>query len=142
MAHYESKHGMVSVPAEQLYMSFTDLRVLTQSVPAEYRDSITADYDSLSITAKGFTISVKVVERRPYDLIRIEDDNAPIHFCAALHFVPADGGSDFSIELDAELNFMMKAMIGGRIKDALDKIVDGLVAVSQGRQPEFPSDLG
>ena len=31
---------------------------------------------------------------------------------------------------------MMKAMLGGKIKEGLDKIVDGLVAVSEGRAPE------
>ncbi len=142
-AHYESKHGTVAIPSEQLYMSFTDLRVFTQSLPAEYRDSVTADYDTLHATVKGFTIGVKVAERRPYSLIRLEDDDAPFHFSATAHFDPAGPGStDFWLEVDADLNLVMKAMLGSRIQDALDKAVDGLVAVSQGKQPQFPSDLG
>ena len=64
-AHYESKHGVVALPQEQLYMSFTDLRMLVQNVPAEYRDSVEADYDTIKATVKGFTIAVKVVERSP-----------------------------------------------------------------------------
>ena len=31
---------------------------------------------------------------------------------------------------------MMKALLGGKIKDALDKVVDALVALSEGRMPE------
>ena len=31
---------------------------------------------------------------------------------------------------------MMKVMLGGKIKDALDKVVDGLVAMSEGKIPE------
>ena len=142
-AHYESKHGNVAIPSEQLYMGFTDMRVFTQQIPAEYRDSVTADFDTLHATVKGFTIGVKVVERRPYTLIRLEDDDAPFHFSATAHFDPAGPGcTDFWLEVDADLNLMMKAMLGGRIKDALDKAVDGLVAVSQGKQPQCPSDLG
>ena len=142
-AHYESKHGMVSIPAEQLYMSFTDLRTLAQAVPPAYRDGVTADFDHLQATVQGFTIGVKVAERLPYSIIRLEDDGAPFHFSVTAHFDSVPGGTDFSIEVDADLNFMMKAMLGGRIKDALDKAVDGLVAVSQGKRPEnFPSDLG
>ena len=141
-AHYESKHGIVAVPPEQLYMSFTDLRNLTQSLPEKYRDSVTAEYDSLRATVQGFTISVRVTERRPYSLIRIGDEDSPFHFSVAVHFDPAAGGTDFSIEADADLNLMMKAMLGGRIKDALDKAVDGLVQVSHGHKPDFPSDLG
>ena len=37
---------------------------------------------------------------------------------------------------------MMKALLGNKIKDAMDKAVDGLVSVSMGKQPEFPSDRG
>ncbi|MBQ2162483.1 MAG: hypothetical protein II446_04225, partial [Bacteroidales bacterium] len=59
----------------------------------------------------------------------------------AAHFDPAAGGTDFSIELDADLNLMMKALLGGKIKDALDKAVDGLVTLSQGKKPEFPGEL-
>jgi hypothetical protein len=44
--------------------------------------------------------------------------------------------TDFQIILDADLNFMMKTLLGGKLKDALDKVVDGLVAVSEGRMPE------
>jgi hypothetical protein len=31
---------------------------------------------------------------------------------------------------------MMKTLLGSKLKDALDKVVDGLVAVSEGRMPE------
>ena len=134
-AHYESKHGSVSVPAEQLYMSFTDLSVFTKSLPAEYRDSVTADYDHLKATVKGFTVGVKVAERRPYCLIRLEDDGAPFHFNVIAHF-------DHESYNATDLNFMMKAMLGNKIQEALDKAVDGLVSVSQGKAPQFPSDLG
>jgi hypothetical protein len=44
--------------------------------------------------------------------------------------------TDFQIILDADLNFMMKALLGSKIQDALDKVVDGLVAMSEGRMPE------
>ena len=87
-AHYESKHGIVAIPNEQLYMSFTDLRTLTASVPAEYRDGVTADFDHLKVTVRGFTIAVKVAERLPYTLIRLEDDEAPFHFSVSAHFAP------------------------------------------------------
>jgi hypothetical protein len=140
-AHYESKHGLVAIPAEQLYMGFTDLRNFTGYVPEKYRDAVEADFDTMKFTASGFTIAVKVVERCPYNLIRIEDNDAPFHFSVSLHFDPAAGGTDFFIEVDADLNLMMKAMLGGKIKDGLDKAVDGLVAVSQGQRPDFPKDI-
>jgi hypothetical protein len=39
---------------------------------------------------------------------------------------------------------MLKMMLGGKLKDVLDKIVDGLVDVSNGKMPEGfdPSQYG
>lgn len=138
MAHYESRCGVVSRPQAELYMGFVDMRNFTRMLPAEYQNSVTADYDNLSATVQGFTIGVMVDERRPYDRIRIISSNSPVEFCILLHFDQAADSSktNFSIELDANLNLMMKAMLGGKIKEALDKIVDGLVAASEGRMPE------
>ena len=31
---------------------------------------------------------------------------------------------------------MMKMLLGNKLKDALDKVVDGLAAMSEGRMPE------
>ena len=44
--------------------------------------------------------------------------------------------TDFQIILDADLNFMMKTILGSKLKEGLDKVVDGLVAMSEGRMPE------
>ena len=67
-----------------------------------------------------------------------EDDGAPFKFTLTLHFDPATDPykTDFQICLDADLNFMMKTLLGSKLKDGLDKIVDGLVAMSEGRMPE------
>ena len=129
--HYTSKHGTVGRSQAELFMAFTDLRNFKQMVPADKQVAIEADFDTLTATAQGMSISVKVAERRPYDLIRIEDLGAPFHFAVALQF--DDGGAgrtDFWIEADAELNGIMKLMIGGKVREALDKVVDGLVDAS------------
>ena len=38
--------------------------------------------------------------------------------------------------MEADLNLMMKMMLSGKIKEALDKVVDGLVDASNGKMPE------
>ena len=66
------------------------------------------------------------------------DDGAPFKFHLTLHFDPASDPykTDFQIVVDADLNFMMKTILGGKIKEALDRMVDALVAISEGRIPE------
>lgn len=38
--------------------------------------------------------------------------------------------------MNADLNFMMKMLLGSKLKDALDKAVDSLVDMSNGKYPE------
>lgn len=136
-AEYKSKHGTVSRPPYDLYMAFCDMRHFQQMLPEDKRASVTADFDTLEATVQGFKIGIKVTGRQPYYLINLQDNDAPFHFGISLHFDEADSGkTDFWIEVMADLNLMMKAMLGGKIKDGLDKIVDGLVAVSEGRMPQ------
>ena len=143
MAHYESKHGTVSREQSELYMSFVDLGNFAKMLPPEYKNMVTADYDHLSATIQGFPLEIHIDERRPYDRIRIMSGSSPVEFCILVHFATTGPGkTDFHIELDANLNLMMKAMLGGKIREALDKIVDGLVAASEGRMPEgMPSSF-
>ena len=126
-------------------MAFTDLRNFAQMVPAgQFKAEIEADYDTLSIVVQGFRVSVRVDEREPYRLIRIGSAESPVEFVGVLHFEPSavPGRTDFWIDLDANLNFVMKTMLGGKVQAMLDKMVDSLVDVSEGRMPQMPDNFG
>lgn len=143
-AHYSSKHGIVSRQQGELYMAFTDMRNFVNMLPEDKRQGITADFDTIHANIQGFSVGVRVTRREPYCYIGMQDDGAPFNFGIDLHFdvAPDPLRTEFYIEVTADLNLMMKMMIGGKIKDALDKIVDGLVAVSEGRRPEgMPDDF-
>ena len=142
-AQFNSKHGTVSKSPEELYMAFVDMRNFTAMAPAEYKEKMSADFDNLNITVQGFTIGVQVRRRQPYSLVVIGDNGAPFQFEASFHFDPSPipGKTDFYIEAEANLNLMMKAMLGGKIREALDKLVDGLVMASNGQMPDLTKDL-
>lgn len=124
-------------------MAFCDMRNFSRMVPGQAQAEVTADYDNLSVLVQGFRIAVRVDDRVPYSLIRIGSAESPVEFVAVLHFDRTDipGKTDFSIELDANLNFMMKSLLGNKVQTALDKAVDTLVDISEGRMPQMPSDL-
>ena len=139
MTNIESKHGTVSRQPHELYMSFTDLSNFVRMLPEDKREMITADMDTLSATIQGFNVGIKVHERVPYSRIELVDYGAPFAFHIELHFDAAKDDpykTEFWIKLEADLNLMMKMMIGGKIKDGLNKIVDGLVDASNGKMPE------
>ena len=133
-----SKKAVVSKAPYELYMLFTDMSNFVRFLPEEKKADVTADYDSLHATVQGFDIGVKVKERTPYSKMEFVDDGAPFHFTLTMHFDPSTDPykTDFQIVVDADLNFMMKTLLGSKLKDALDKVVDSLVAVSEGRMPE------
>ena len=135
----QSKKGIVSKAPHELYMLFVDMRNFVNFLPEEKKQGVTADYDSIHAEVQGFNIGVKVVERVPYSRVVFQDDGAPFTFEVAMFFNPAPADpfkTEFQIILEAELNFMMKTILGGKLKDALDKVVDSLVAMSEGRMPE------
>ena len=143
-AHYTSKHGQVAKRPEELFMAFTDMRNFAKMVPQDkVKAEITADFDNLTATVQGFHIGVRVDERQPYRLIRISSSESPVEFVAVLHFEPSElpGRTDFWIDLDANLNFMMKTMLGSKLQQVIDKMVDSLVDASEGRMPQMPEEF-
>ena len=134
----KSKKGVVSKAPYELYMAFADMRNFVQFLPDDKKQDVTAGYDSLHAVVQGFNIGIRVTERVPYSRIEFEDDGAPFQFHLTMHFDAAADPykTNFQIVLDAELNFMMKTLLGGKLKEALDKVVDALVDMSEGRMPE------
>ena len=138
MAEFRSKKTVVSKAPYELYMAFVDMRNFIQFLPEDKRADVTADYDSIHAVVQGFSIGVRVKDRVPYSRIEFVDDGAPFKIFLTLHFNPSSDPykTDFEIVLDAELNFMMKTLLGGKLKAALDKVAESLAAVSEGRMPE------
>ena len=147
MTEIESKHGIVSRQPYELYMSFTDLRNFVQFLPEDKREGLEADYDTLTASVQGMNFGLKVHDRVPYSRIELVDYGAPFAFHVDIHCDPVPGDpckTDFHVKLDADLNFMLKMMLGGKLKEAVDKMVDGLVDASNGKMPEGfdPSQYG
>ena len=139
MTTIESKHGTVSRQPHEIYMSMVDLQNFSRMLPEDKREMVQATYDTLTATVQGFQIGVKVHNRVPYSLIELVDYGAPFALHIELHFDPAPIDpykTEFWIKAEAELNIMMKMMLSGKIKEALDKVVDGLVDASNGKMPE------
>ena len=139
MATYNGKHAIVSRPPYEFYMTFVDMRNFLAFIPEDKKQGVEADYDTITATFQGFNIGARVDQRVPYSRITYVDNGAPFQFSASLCFDPVSNDpskTDFHIDLDVELNFMMKMMIGGKLQDAIDRIAQGLADISEGRMPE------
>ena len=134
-----SKHRSVARAPYMLYMPFSDMRNFVAMLPEDKRQGVEADYDSIRGTVQGFSVGVRVEERRPYSRIVYKDDGAPFQFTINICF-DADGGNpdstDFHVDIEADLNFMMKMLLGNKLQDAVDTMVDAVADMAMGKMPE------
>ena len=130
------KHRSVARAPYMLYMPFSDMRNFVAMLPEDKRQGVEADYDSIRGTVQGFSVGVRVEERRPYSRIVYKDDGAPFQFTINICF-DADGGNpdstDFHVDIEADLNFMMKMLLGNKLQD---KMVDAVADMAMGKMPE------
>lgn len=128
MTEYKSKKVVVNRPAVELFNMFTNLEAMAAAVPADKRDMVKIEGDTASVSYGGVSLTVRLVEKVPFSKVVVEDVSAPFHFVATFHFEPAEliSQTTFSIDFEADLNFVMKGLIGGRIQEFLDKAADTL----------------
>ena len=129
---YESKQQQIRKSANRIYPFISRFDMLTPALQDKVEEW-QADEDSCSFKVKGFKVALRIVEREENKHIKISGDDTsgglPVDFSfwIQLHEVAADD-TRIRMVLHAELNMMMRMMIGGKIQGGLDKAVEGLAA--------------
>lgn len=130
MEKYESKQQCIRHSAERIFPLLSRLDMLTPALQDKVEDW-QADADHCSFKAKGFTVRLRIDERVEPKHVKIVGDEGgvPIDFAfwIQLHEVSADD-TRIRMVLHADLNMMMRMMIGGKIQKGLDQAVEGLAA--------------
>lgn len=125
MERYESKQVQIRRPASIIYGAVSDFTNFTPIV-ADKVEEWSATEDTCSFRAKGFKVGLRIVEKEQDKVVKITGDGSlPMDFTfwIQLHEVEAND-TRMRLVLDAELNMMMKMMVGGKLKDALDQIAE------------------
>ena len=128
MENYESKQQQILLPAEAVYAMISRFDNLTPALQDKVEEW-QADEDSCSFKAKGFTVKLRIIDKEAPKYVKItgDDGGVPIDFAFWIQLQPvAERDTRIRLVLHAELNMMMKMMIGGKIKSALDQIVEGI----------------
>lgn len=134
MEKYESKQQQILKPAAFVFPLISRFDMLTPAL----RDKVEewqADEDTCSFKVKGFTVRLRIAERVENKHVKITGDEGgvPVDFAFWIQLYEA-GVNDTRIRmvLHAELNMMMRMMIGGKIQGGLDKAVEGLAVAFNG----------
>ncbi len=141
----KGKEVLLKRPPMALFSMFDDLSRFTQNVPEKPDVQISSTKDSVQITFKGIHLGVVVESREPFSRVVLKDDGQSfVPF--RLTFIMNPIGLDqtlFHIELEAELNFMMKMMIGSKLQETVDSITDQIEnAINNGQMPDFSQFTG
>ena len=137
MEKYESKHVRILRPAETVYGVLSRFDNLTP-VLADKVEGWTADENTCSFKAKGFTVKLRMEERIEPKHVKIVGDEGGVPmdfaFWIQLHKV-SEYDTRLRLVLRIELNMMMKMMIGGKLQKAVDQIAEGIANALNGGRP-------
>ncbi|WP_288893507.1 SRPBCC domain-containing protein [uncultured Alistipes sp.] len=135
MQEYISKQQQILRPAEQIYAAISRFDNLTPAL-ADRVEEWQADEERCSFKAKGFTVKLRMEERVEAKHVKIVGDEGgvPVDFAfwIQLHEVSATD-TRLRIVLHAELNMMMKMMIGSKLQGAVDQIAEGIAKAMNGQ---------
>lgn len=130
MEKYESKQQQIRKSASQIYPYISSFSLLTPAV-ADKVEEWSATDDSCSFRVKGFTVKLRMVDKVENKHVKISGDEGGVpidfNFWIQLHEVEP-GDTRVRLVLHAELNMMMRMMVGGKLKKGLDQAVEGLAA--------------
>ena len=135
MQEYISKQQQILRPASQIFPLISDFSLLTPAVADKVEDWH-ATAERCSFKFKGFTVALRIDEKVEIKHIKItgDDGGVPIDFMLwiQLHQV-SDYDTRIRLVLHAELNMMMRMMVGNKIQKGLDQAVEGLATAFNSR---------
>lgn len=98
-------------------------------------DNFTATADSCSFTiAQAGQITLNVIEREEPKTIKIQSQaGIPGNFTLWIQLLPVDENScKTRLTLHADLNMMMRSLLGKKLKKGIDQFADGLAKIPFG----------
>ncbi|MBR5807168.1 MAG: polyketide cyclase [Alistipes sp.] len=130
MQEYISKQQQIFRSAAQIFPLISNFSLLTPAV-ADKVEEWQADEERCSFKFKGFTVALRFEEKVENKHVKITGDGGTVPmdftFWIQLHQV-SEGDTRVRLVLHADLNMMMRMMIGKKLQSGLDQAVEGLAS--------------
>ncbi|QKG79398.1 MULTISPECIES: polyketide cyclase [Tenuifilum] len=128
MTTYESKIVAVKKRAEDIFRVLADFRNFSP-IAQDKLENWSANEDSCSFSYKGMgPFGIKIIEREEFKTIKFTgDEKLPMQFFMWIQLkevAPYD--TRLKITVKAELNMMMKMMVGKKLQEGIDALADGI----------------
>ncbi len=94
--------------------------------------NVTLTSDSISVPAAMVgTISLTIIEREENKCIKFVTDKSPVRATLWIQVLPVtDLTSKMKLTVDADIPFMLKAMIGSKVKKGIEQVADALAMIN------------
>ena len=126
MSNFTSPEVEVNLSAEQLYDKLCNLNNLKDILPSEITDFQSTE-DSCSFKMGGLPkISLVRAEKTPFSKIMLQAENSQIHFSLECNISKNGENCKAVLEINAELNMMMRMMLEKPLTNFLNAIAKRL----------------
>ena len=128
MQEYISKQQQIFRSASQIFPLISNFTMLTPAVADKVEDW-QATEDSCSFKVKGMTVALRIEEKVENKHVKIVagEGGLPIDFSFWIQLKEvAERDTRIRMVLHAELNMMMRMMLGSKLQQGLDQAVEGL----------------
>lgn len=129
MVQFESSVKYVPYSQEQVFNKLSDLSNL-ESVRDKLADKVEGlefDSDTMSFTAQGISITLRIIEREPYKCIKFESEKSPVPLNLWIQILPVDAGqAKLKVTIRAEVNMFMKAIVAKPLQEGVEKLAEML----------------
>lgn len=134
METYESSVHKLHGTQADAYAKLADLRTLESlknSLPQDKVKNFACDQDTCTFSVDPMgSLTLRVVEREPEKTIKFGADNLPIAFNAWIQLKENTLGETLlKVTLKADLPFMIKAMLGDKLKNGVEQIATVIAKV-------------
>lgn len=131
---YESSIREIPHAQETVYQSLSDLRNLErikERMPEEKVQGMEFDQDTMAVSMPPVgRIALRIIEREEPKCIKFETEQSPLDFNFWIQLLPVTEQScKMRLTLKADLNPLIRGMVGGKLQEAIDKIAEMLAAI-------------
>jgi carbon monoxide dehydrogenase subunit G len=135
MSKYESSVKNIPYPQERVYAKLEDLNNLEglkDKLPEDKVKDLTYSRDEATVNVPPLgNVTIRVIEREEPKCIKLEAAGSPIPVKLWIQIIPdGEEASKMRVVADAEVNFMLRAMIEKPLKEGLDKIAEALSMIT------------
>lgn len=134
MSKFESSVKQIPYSQTAVYSSISDLSHLEKvrdRVPTDKVKEFVFDADSVAVNVPPVgEIRLRIVNREEPKCVKFETVQSPMPFFLWVQMLPVtETSSKMKVTVEADIPLMLKAMVSGPLKDAVEKVADALASI-------------